>query len=241
MILVFLADFSHGQTLVQKNPKPRTNEIKSTQPITSNDITCANTLQDHCGNKTGYGDWNTNNILTAFLTLFTLVLAYFGWKQFALAEATSEKQLRAYISLVFNNLIEQDISLDRNYEFHCHIQNTGQTPAYKVVVNAMVGVMPIPYPENFNFELGQVNNPSITVIGPQQSTTIYPSVMGPPYDLAVIHEIKNPGGRRLCLYGRVDYKDVFGHPRFTNFSYYVIWGDKGAPSLMSTTQHNDAT
>jgi hypothetical protein len=159
----------------------------------------------------------------------------------ATTKANWAAQMRAYLSISPGALIEQDDNKEVKIELQPWIVNNGLTPAHEVRYNAKVQVLRIPIADNFTFPLPPMAPaPSTTTVGPRQQTFMITAAD----DLLarnVLAELKQPGGRRLVIYGTVTYKDAFGNPWWTNFCYFIIWGSAGQPAWIAAHRHNEST
>jgi hypothetical protein len=119
---------------------------------------------------------------------------------------------------------------------------SGPLPARRVT--AHLNRKWVPYgqklPKDFSYpDFGEVGPSSIAVLSPGKSKTFTF-----PIDPREIEQVRNKE-TALFLYGHIDYVDVFGEPRTSQFNYqYVpIIGDDGKDrghSLLMQPDHNDA-
>ena len=121
------------------------------------------------------------------------------------------------------------------------VVNTGHTPAYNVRHRANVNFLPFPLPADFDFPLPDPSSEgSLVTVNPQQNyiaSGIAPRV----YTDDEVTEIKRGGpDRRLYMWGRVDYNDVFGNGRYVNFCQSFIWLSDGNVMSYNTRRHNES-
>jgi len=133
---------------------------------------------------------------------------------------SSERQLQAYV-LPENAAIVDGTTLNPPQPAQANvpgvgmlIKNFGQTPAYKVVSWAKIAVIAVtdestmlvvpPIPEQFSNTLGPggIFNKGVWFDRPLAANEIE--------DIAT-------GARAIYLYGRIEYRDAFRKPRFSNF------------------------
>ncbi len=157
-----------------------------------------------------------------------------------IAESTAERQLRAYLVIEPDIFIDQESGPGASFEARPVLVNAGQTPAYDVIANSRMRVLPFPIGPEFTFPLDIPSDPSIRVLGPDQRTGLICNLgyIATPEDL---RSIKSRGPVRLIAYGVVTYRDVFGKTHTTRYGFFFQWGSKGIPIWFSTNLHNQAT
>jgi hypothetical protein len=189
--------------------------------------------------------------LLAAIALFQLVA--FIWQAISLKRTIAvtreigERQLRAYITVSPGSIIEQDEEKGRrHFELHPVLRNTGQTPAYDVQYTARVEIQSYPLPEDFAYPVPAIGNyASVSCLGAQNVSfgVIGAEATYGAVELAAVRAAAAVSGaaiRRLWLWGTVRYTDAFKEKRYTNFCFYVLWGDEGVPVWMHYARHNDA-
>jgi len=160
-----------------------------------------------------------------------------------LSRQTAERQLRAYVHIVGKDFLIQGDEHER-FVNQFSVVNSGQTPAYKLKIDSVVQVLPRPLPENFAFAfIPEGKNRSMMMVGSGRSVghdSLADAILS---DDQLILIMRADSGVRLYSYGTVRYEDCFGHPRFTNFCYFLQWEITGQGFTLSvhpTEQHNDA-
>src|SRR5437899_670114 len=82
-------------------------------------------------------------------------------------------QMRAYASVQFLQIVQQDIELGIRFEPRMAIVNNGNTPAYKVRARSNADVMPFPLPRDIMFPLPDfAPDTSVGTLGPRQNFII---------------------------------------------------------------------
>ena len=154
------------------------------------------------------------------------------------AKDTAERQLRAYISVEPGGNFRQSQKRKTVFEFTPNIVNNGLTPANDVIIHTNIGVVPPIIPPNFDYSSTLIGpNPSRATIGPRQSkfngTFLFRNI-----DRKEMRLIVN---KQKCfhLFGRVEYKDVFGHPHTSNFSFVIFVGRKSQQTVWRSTEHHN--
>jgi hypothetical protein len=149
-------------------------------------------------------------IATAFLTIITALLAWLAYEQ----SKTGRAQLRAYISA---NAIKAGILKDdKTIYVIVELRNTGQTPAFEFsdLGNLLVLPYPIAYHLNLTPEAETSQRPNPTYV-------FYPGAVHasvPSLTMTWEDAIKmKRDGYALYVFGRMDYKDVFGRPQWGEF------------------------
>ncbi len=144
----------------------------------------------------------------------------------------AEKELRAYLAVK----LEPANGLDPLYtesmhpyraffDFKLTIQNFGKTPAYDVrFAGGNSGIFPLPLPADWN-EIKPVDRttPGVSVsLGGGEIIVL--TVEKQFYSQEELMEFTNldAASRRIYAYGRIDYRDVFGKQRFTEYCVALI-------------------
>ncbi len=174
---------------------------------------------------------------------------------------SAERQLRAYISIVKIDVLEQRIiqpypldtktdapekpkggvQLIQRFQFTPLIKNTGATPAYKVQIAIFADKLSHPIPENFNFRDTVSPEQSNFTLGPGQKFGIPRALDGLLEDGEIEEMRKLDSVSKIYCYGVVRYIDAFRVERHTEFCVYLLWsGDKRFCPIISP-RHNEAT
>jgi hypothetical protein len=132
---------------------------------------------------------------------------------------SSERQLRAYVLPDNAGLFEGSMMVPPQLArtnipgVAMLVKNSGQTPAYKVISFAQIAVIAVanettlivpPIPQQFSLTLGP---------GATFNKAFWLDRALTPNEIADIQT----GVRAVYLYGRIDHRDAFEKPRFTNF------------------------
>jgi hypothetical protein len=164
----------------------------------------------------------------------------------------TELQSRAYLSVFFDESIYQDA----NHVFGAQatIRNHGNTPAYDIAFRAVAQIVPVPFPEDFDFLLPQSSAGVSGFMAPGTTKLIRRDVSSRVPDDHV-DAIKRGGPPHcLAMWGEVTYLDAFRQARYTRFAFTIDWipwlpgmgkdkdGNQLPPKMMShdTTRHNEA-
>jgi hypothetical protein len=123
-----------------------------------------------------------------------------------LAENTTQRQLRAYVSIIdaFIKLVDDDAAIETTI----FLKNSGQTPGYKFRTTTRVEIGAPPTKGSPYTDL--IPAQSRSIIGPGAIHNIGPIkiVFGP----GELQAIRN-GSRTIFVWGRADYVDAFGVER----------------------------
>jgi hypothetical protein len=150
-----------------------------------------------------------------------------------------EQQTRAYICVEVGTAVAQAQATNSKFGALTIMLNAGNTPAYKVGFRASVAVLPLPLAADFAFPLPDVIS-GYSILGPHQKMNITRFV-----DEFVpeeqVPDIKIAKGKALCIWGIIEYVDVFSAKRTTKFCQILNWGADGK-TVFGTyhSQHNDA-
>jgi hypothetical protein len=158
-----------------------------------------------------------------------------------IAKETAERQLRAYVDIVDNNIlkcpvcdtidIDKPIDIKRDLSIYDNIiivtiQNSGETPAYNIHIDDSYwwGNWGQQIPKGFTYPIIPVNR------GPRQegsTGTLGRGERAPgglPIDVSIIPMIAKARKHIVSLfhYGNIYYKDVFGIDRNTPFCFEYV-------------------
>jgi hypothetical protein len=156
----------------------------------------------------------------------------------AVFKDANTRQMRAYLAVGLGGVVKQDTTTNYRFEVRMTLQNVGNTPAYKVVTNTQVDVLPFPLPQDFQLP-PFVETGSSANVGPHQNF-IMTGVAGRIYSDDEINEIQFGSKKRLYVYGRVHYEDAFGVVRQINFCQAILWLKNDAFMSLNTANNNDA-
>lgn len=160
--------------------------------------------------------------------LVSSAAAFFtGWAAIAAASAAraardsvklssdiAERQLRAYVLIERAALSRHPDRKEDFWAIHIIVKNSGQTPAYKMRAKTEKRFIQNG-PEIMELSDESMSHPIIT-IAPGHDYTIRMAFNEFPKSLNLWETFKNEGFRAY-VYGRIDYEDAFGKPRFLTF------------------------
>lgn len=180
----------------------------------------------------------------SIIALFTVILGFATWLLYwatrALvkgAERASQRQLRAYISVVSGGMkIQNGLVLHISARF----KNSGQTPMYRFTNHVRAGT------RNLTQALGPFLPPtiptkgSVSDIGPGTEFVLSDSVdlTNKPSVAALVLAGFRDGSCAAFLWGRMDYVDAFDVPRFMDFRFKVVDDGSGGWTLEGTDEGN---
>jgi hypothetical protein len=183
-------------------------------------------------------------LFTGLLVVFTGTLWWATRGLVRSAEATAERQLRAYVFPEAGGEIHgaRGPSTTQTLELDVRVKNYGQTPAYGAVGNTWVEVDAWPLPDDFQFEGPPASGPIVTSAIPPGGWISFHAGTNRPFDKEEIDAIRS-GQLRIYIYGNIRYRDAFDKPRITNFCYESsIEASKGfVTAIGKSHRHNDAT
>jgi hypothetical protein len=166
-------------------------------------------------------------------------------KMAAQQETLAQLQIRAYLAVVIGGATYQD---DKGLFFEARptLLNNGNTPAHKISYWARAEILPWPLPPEFAFPAAARTSQFAAVLAPRGNFTLNARV--PEYAKQDdVENIKRGSGvfpKRLCVWGRVTYEDVFGVEHSTNFCHGMYWLklDNGQESVWGhyAERHNDS-
>ena len=158
----------------------------------------------------------------------------------AVFKDASLRQMRAYLTVNLGGVVPQDKTTAYRFEVRMILENTGNTPAYKVRSATRIDIFPFPLPDDFVLPDVPLANSS-SILGPHQHLILTGGIAREIYSDEDVNEIEFGIHKKLFVYGRVAYEDAFGVQRQTNFFQIVTWL-KGGDKFMSLVMpdHNDA-
>jgi hypothetical protein len=157
-------------------------------------------------------------VTDSLLVLFTFLL-WIATRNLVLgANDASRRELRAYVFGAPKSLT--DIDPNKNIRVTFLFMNGGKTPAYSCVQSGDIIFVDHPLPKNFPF-------PSLDE--PKSKSTIHPNL---PFEGTIIAKNKFTraqleetlqapitGGKRIYVFGRIDYVDAFKAKHWTTFCF----------------------
>lgn len=170
---------------------------------------------------------------------FLLVLAVLS--QVGEARKSTERQLRAYLSVETGISYRQSQKHRTRFEFRPNVVNNGRTPASDVKILSKLDFIAPPIPRNFDYSLSPIGLApgSIAAIGAGKDK-FHGAVF---YRFLTWPELRalGKGTKRFHLWGQVTYKDIFKIERRTYFSFliFVPTSKKAQVFWLATEHHND--
>lgn len=169
----------------------------------------------YCGGA--FADANAGAITAVATVLLTVVTAILAWLAFRQGR-TSRAQLRAYIAAFPGAIfaIDPNQRLVGTFAF----TNGGRTPAYKVEQVAVLRIEQHPLPPNFRFpNLRSAPRPSRIVMHPgiKYGGQVVADNNFTQTQIVEILQAPAQGGRRLYVFGQVNYVDAFKVRRWTRY------------------------
>jgi hypothetical protein len=147
------------------------------------------------------------------------------------------KQQRAYISVEIGSAHFQD----SRYKFQAHpvLTNTGFTPARSVSFRISSAILDIRDEQNLEFfDTKKITNNDAS-LSPRQQLIIHgPAIDRVPED--EVQSIRDGASRRLCVWGSVNYDDVYGEKWETKFCMNYMWIGNDATGFYFS-RNNSAT
>lgn len=192
--------------------------------------------------------WTLGDFLEHHIGAITAVIAIAAIMQWRETRRTAERQLRAYVlnstaTIIDGTNLDPKPFLDRTGQpgMMIEIKNFGQTPAFQLIHWSEMEVSPTAR--------------EAAIKPPASLGKIHPNVIGPGHtnsksrwlerSLSVqeIAGIQN-GTYGIYIYGRIEYVDAFGEPRWSNYKLVytnAAWPPIGNPRLTFCGDGNDAT
>jgi hypothetical protein len=139
------------------------------------------------------------------------------------ARESSERQLRAYVHI--EDIVMSEMNSGYDAIIQVIIRNYGQTPA-RWITNTYQ-CLPMVRPTEPGFTLNAQQTAELGDLAPTQKT--YSTF---PYPYALWQSIKTDISTKTTtfyVFGRIDYRDVFERPRWSEYRFYLKIGATGIP------------
>ncbi len=155
-------------------------------------------------------------LATVFLAVITFLLVGLGREQ----SDTNKAQLRAYMSAITKGIT---VAADgETVSIYVQLTNSGQTPAFNLIVPC--GIIVLPPDDRFSvrdIKLTKQDAEKLPVTTlPKDASCVIHAATRITYADAVAY-LASP--RRIYVYGRMTYQDVFGLPQWAEFCHYLDW------------------
>lgn len=214
------------------------NKTKS-QPRPFSELECSN--EHHgSGNKENKSPHDKISIfISIFALLIAIIAAYYGCRQVKVAENTAERQLRAYITTLIRDSNQSFENQPIGVDFL--IINYGQTPAKDVRFCGAINILPYPLPPEYTFNYPTRDFQSRGTCFPGDKANMVALVRANIFTPNEINEIISiNSNRRIYVFGRILYTDIFNKKRSTSFCYILIPETSGKKAVWQTAEgYND--
>jgi hypothetical protein len=169
------------------------------------------------------------------LAVMTAILVGVGVWTLCLTKRSDEKKLRAYL-----NVSPQKIQLNRYPDTESKMQvkiplriiNSGQTPAYNIRHVMLIDIFPLSLlvDDYFGEELNKMPEAS-NIVGSRDYVEGYPEKY---FTIDEFNQaVGNDASKRICIYGKICYDDIFEKTRTTNFCRLVRFDQESIEKLKS--------
>jgi hypothetical protein len=158
-------------------------------------------------------------ILTGLLGLATIFLVIGVRFQIRDARDSSERRLRAYVSVMPSAI--KRMTSNEVFHFSFTLMNAGVTPAYLVQHDGVLCVVEHPLPDGFPFPKVSPGRQSKLMVPPRTPIAghLLAAQKFTKAEIIEIFEGKAQEGRRLYVFGHIDYIDIFRQKRWTRFCF----------------------
>jgi hypothetical protein len=156
---------------------------------------------------------------------------------------SAQRELRAYLTVHAGTIDLQINTMNRRFEAHPLVHNSGQTPAYNVRFRIGFGMLPLPLPPTMDLFLGpdDPNTGDRFTLPSKGNHNLFVSAPRM-YSDEEVRQVNALDGNALYVYGQIAYEDIFRREWRTNFSYYIILSSiQGVNDRWMTSRYNDAT
>jgi hypothetical protein len=172
-------------------------------------------------------------VTDSLIVLFTCLL-WFATRGLVIgADKSSRSQLRAYI--LVNPIGITNLDPADNPLMFLHFANVGKTPAHHATYSGDFFIADHPLREDFIFPPLPEQKPGVTTLpGTQFQGNIVSTARFTQAQLVETFQAPAAGGRRLYVFGKLDYIDSFGTPRWLKF----CWSFNGYHPAIPLAQNN---
>ena len=176
-------------------------------------------VQETESETSGWYQWTSEptSVFTAFIALFTFMLALAGGWHVYVAGATARRQLRAYVFITGTEITS--VAVQTQPVSQLIIRNTGQTPAHDVMVFGNMVFDEFPLKKDLPVLV--FSDPQLTKenLGPGSERYKWDYSLTP---MSADQMAKlQAGTHALYVYGEIRYRDVFKKKRYTKYLYYT--------------------
>ncbi len=255
-MVVFLFPYCMAQNeheASDHNQSPATNQANSSpiEPSVSQQESNNRNNEKQQDSYSSRGELSASDIVncisTAVIAVFTIVLAIYTILLWKSGEKHSERELRAYVSIIPGRaLIVKDKPQISGVE--CLVKNHGRTPAFEI--NFLYGISILPIGAELPTATGKISENA--AVFPEAH--IHTRFVKHPFTSEETTQVMK-GTHRLHFWGYATYRDAFGRRRITRFSAFLGGQDfannfravqegKPLPPTFRWTfadRHNDAT
>ncbi len=151
----------------------------------------------------------------------------------------TELQSRAYLLVLFEGMVPQNIAANVKFEPRIRIENKGGTPAHNIRFAIRADVLSFPLRDDFTFPLPTDEFAYSSAIGPGLHKIIF-AVVPNIYAEAEAEQIASGLGRRVVTWGIVKYEDAFHIERYIRFGFTHIRVGENNWLSQDTTQNNES-
>jgi hypothetical protein len=158
----------------------------------------------------------------------------------------TELQSRAYLSVGFAAMVNQNNETRVRFEPRMQLQNDRLTPVYQVMYRIYADVLSHPLSPDFTFPLPEaLPTRSVSTIGRGQHK-ILAAFVPKLYFAEEADQIRIGASQRVYIWGHVEYEDAFKISRYVNFcmSFYSTGKDVSTQNDIfmgaDTARHNDS-
>jgi len=171
-------------------------------------------------------------ILETLEACATVGIAGYAVLQYSEGRKSSERQLRAYMCIDTVTGAYDDAGL---FSVEVKLTNAGQTPAYKADNWTAIGFRVVPPDRGMG--PGESRTPHSVMIGPGLHKTNSVSRIPTPTEIELMQAKKGA----IFVWGRMDYIDAFGEPRWTEFRTYTFETSGRGIGMRNHPDGNEAT
>src|SRR5262249_13805952 len=142
-------------------------------------------------------------IFAGFAMVATGVAAYFTGQQWLTAQDTERRQLRSYVFVVKSTM--HDFVVGKRPNVQIELRNSGQTPAFSLVINLGISLRDLPNPGPF-YDPARVTTP--TPLGP--GVSVFPVVTSDDFLNEMTLSALQTKQKAFFVFGTIKYIDAFG-------------------------------
>ena len=207
---------------MEGQPQPKPHQPNCNAPQSREDA-------DLCAQWAAVAEITESNRLTRLslqLSIGALIFTIIGtglliWTFWETRE-TARRELRAYLAVEIAGAVYQETTKGIRFEAKPSLVNRGQTPAYNINYRARADILPYPIPKRMPLPEPEKLREYAAFLARDQGFGLSAFITNMIDDNRV-KSVMFSEKSRLCVWGTIEYRDIFGREHYTNFFHSHYW------------------